>query len=214
MTEKQDNTQSENQDNTQSEEKMVEIPEDSFNALLDKLDLLESASLEKRNDVDALAEEAELVDERETDDSVDYESMTRAELVNVIKQAVVEDVRDTYIKPLAIKQDAQRISIEIDRIMRKPGYEDFLDYSDEILATAKENPNLPLEKIYKLVKDDRPEEEKTTTNKRLLRHLPKGAQPYTGEKPSISTSNVSSPKNPKSLRDAASMAYEKILAEK
>ena len=204
-----DNEKNESEENQEQVEDSVSLSSETYNALLDKLDLLETTLANKKDNVDTLAKEGVAEPKTTTQDNVDLDDMTREELVRHIRS----DFESSYVNPIALKLEEVRVSNEIDRLIRKPGYEDFLDYSEEILATAKENPNLSLDRIYRLVKEDRQERETKTlkSDERLARHLPRR---FTGEKPSVPASSMSTAKEPKTLKDAASIAYDEVMKNK
>jgi hypothetical protein len=209
----------------EGEEEKVELDAETYQALLDKLGDLEEKvkgkEVEEEDEVTRLAREAEEKKVGEVK-SLDYDSLTNKQLVEALETGINESV----VVPLLTKISELEIKAEITELIsyedgegKKP-YEDFWDYRKEIYAIAKDNPNLDLERCYKLAKEQVGDKGETTTKEKgsgedRLRHLPpvrrKGAP--TGERPGVSIS-ATSEEEPKTRREAAEKAYEEVLGEK
>ena len=195
----------------------VTIDAKTYQALLDYLGDLEGQIKEKDDssnfdDLDALASEGQKDSQQQQgqqQQEINFDEMSRKEFLQFTLQQLSEEV----ISPMAVALEEVKLNQEIDKLTRKEEYKDFWDYKDGIYKIAKDNPRLSLKKVYKLAKseaDDNKTKDNKSTNKNrsgLLKHLPNAL----GERPSGQSSNTTEASEPKTLREAASLAFDEII---
>jgi hypothetical protein len=200
---------------------VITLDPQTYQALLDQLDYLESKVQGKEKDPDDLDDLDSLVDEvkrtqspaqNQSSQEPNLEDLSRQELV----QYTIQQISEGIVTPLAVALEEIKINQEIDRLTRDEKYKDFWDYKDEIYRIARENPGLSLKRVYHLAKAEKEEQQKQETQRpkgrsreALLRHLP----PVNtfGERPSGTPRGATEEEEPRSLREAAEKAFDEVM---
>jgi len=206
-----------------SEEK-IELDPETYQALLTRLSDLEGEvkkageTGEEETEVERLAREAAAEKGETGTEQVDYDALSNTQLI----QTLEKDITANVLNPLLTRIEEVSLRIEIDQLTRqtdKDGkllYGDFWDYKDEIYEISKDNPNLSLERAYKLATEGKGEKETTLKGKEgsedLLRHLPTLKTPV-GERPGVSVGTTEE-EEPKDLKGAATKAYDEVFDKK
>ena len=210
-------TKEQQQDNQQEE--TVTLDSQTYKALLDQLEYLESKIEDKNNtepdDLDSLVDEVKRpVQSQDQQHEINLEDLSRQELV----QYTIQQISEGVITPLAVTLEEIKINQEIDRLTRNEKYKDFWDYKDEIYRIAKENPSLSLKRVYHLAKAEKEEQNRQNQQsgggkqyKNLLKHLPP-VRTF-GERPSGTPRSTTKEKPPESLKDAAEKAFDDIMQQ-
>jgi len=190
-------------------EEKVELTTTQYNALLSKIDELESP--EDPNDLDALASEG-LQGQEPAQKPLDYDNMTNQELVAALKQ----DMEVNVSSPLRVAIETMGLRMEIAELVKQEDYKDFWEHQEAIGPIAKANPNLSLKQCYDLAVGGAPKivkaDELTSTREKVLRHLPDPTKVHS-EKPGAPVS-VTSEGDPKDLKGAAGKAFDEIFGDK
>ena len=192
------------------EEQTVTLTGEQYNALVDRLaeledsllhgpakkevytlDELESQGRRRAPKTEAIAEE-------------DIDGLTNTQLANLI----FDKAKNEVILPLQTEVATLKVLREIDKCELK--HNDFWEYEKEIYAISTKNPSLSIEDSYKLAKGDRKEKEEANPEKRIgkkVHNLP--PKVILGEKPG-SLNAVTKTSEVKTLKDAATRAWEEI----
>jgi hypothetical protein len=217
----------EQQDKATEEVKLSQV---DYDKLLDHIDDLEgkvikSAGKEKKADVDDLAEEGRRRPTQSTEkqEPLDLESLTNADLARL----VIGEIQTNMVQPLLVTIHRMDLEHQIEKLTSKDEYKDFWDYKDEIYELAKDNPKLPLEKVYKLAKENfetagkrkptakNKDDDDTETPEEAARRLRRtgGNKGSThSEKPGPSKKTTT--EGPMSARDAATRAWDEVFDRK
>lgn len=193
-------------------EEKVELSAEQYNALMDRLEELESSAKAPKNQIDALAEEGRTRrKDEEVQAPVNLDELTNTQLAQFLVQANRQDNQR-----LVQEIETQKVLREIDKCEVK--HEDFWDYKDEVHKTASENPTLTIEQAYQLAKGNNPKPEKSedgkasrTVTEKLL-NLP--SRKVLGEKPGVASSSTKVANKDMSTKEAAEMAWDEITKGK
>lgn len=204
----------------------IELDEETYSALLDKLDELETRVSksgkqkdeveEEEDDVESLAREGK---EGRGEKETNIDDLTNAQLLSLVEDKLTKDV----MGPVMVAINQLRIEGEIDRLTRPKelggeGIKDFWSYKDEIYQIASQHPKMTLKRAYLLAKSENPEKGKGTEKANdardrdaRLRHLPERPQRTHSERPGMAESS-SKEGDPKTLKDAAAKAYDEVFS--
>lgn len=83
------------------------------------------------------------------EEEVDFEGMSKKELVDYILSGVSKTVKDE-VSPLRSEVNMNAYVGQVKECMGK--YPDYLDYKDEMIATAKKHPTMSADEVYHLTK--------------------------------------------------------------
>ncbi len=207
-----------NNENGKQSQEMIQLDPETYQALLNKLDDLETRLESKGDDdttIDDLAKEAkegdQVTDTKDTKD-VDLEKLSQTELARHIEQSLAENL----VTPLILEIQTMRLDREIDHLCRDEEYKGIFEANKKLVfEKASKNPNLSLKEACDLAfketgkkgknkESDKPDEK---TLKGKLRHLP---SPH-GEKPG-QVDHVEK-EEPKTRRSAVERAVEDLGIE-
>lgn len=198
------------------EESLIQLTPDQYNAILDKIEELEQAAIRKpgdKVDADYLVEEARRRPQQTTpQQTIDLENLTNAQLVEVIVNEVNKQVNQ-YAQPIVRDLEEVKLLMEIQKAESK--YPDFWDYKDAIHQLGRTQPHLTIEQAYLIAtgQNKGAKSEKPTSGDRrsaVITGLPPRPK-YSGEKPAGSISPTLTSKDPESIKDAASLAWDKVV---
>lgn len=199
----------------------VTLSGDQYNALLDRIYELESEAANRSRDrstydVDDLADEArrQPVNQRraanDTDENV--EEMNQEQFASYVVGEV-----NKVVGRVVNEVETLKVLREIDKCEAK--YEDFWEYEQEVQRIASENPQMSIERAYRLAKaesgekGDKGTKSKTanqpSTTEKLLR-LPPRSMP--GEKPGVAPGSTSEG-DVKTLKGAAERAWDEAVGK-
>ncbi len=194
-------------------EEMVTLSPEAYNALLDRLDELETRDIRKAgappappSNVDDLAQRGTQRNQQITPETIN--NMTPMQIVDF----VVNHMNETAVKPLLTKIEEANVKMEINEIMADPKNADFVDLKESIYEIAVANPTLSLRQCLTLARERKgasPTPPSPSNKGDLLRNLPP-RRPIPGEKPnnaSVSTSE----KVPETRKDAAQQALDEMM---
>ena len=132
-------------------------------------------------------------------DPTEIENMTKTEFAGFI----MNQVGQTMAQPILELVMTAIVRDEIREVSKQ--YDDFGSYKDDVYNLTMQNPQLSIEKAYKLAKAENPDKGKKAEPKApLLRPV--------GERPGVARGAVN-PQNKMSIRDAATRAVEGMLKE-
>lgn len=202
------------------------LSREQYDALLERIEELESntqriARSGREGEVDELLDEvrksiqAPPQRDRSLPDK-DIDEMSNKELIDLISETVREEGRN-----LKIELEALKIAREIDKVEFNHK-EDFHLYEQRMYEIAQETPNISIERAFKLAKaelgdlkklegDEGTMKDKRTRTERILNLPPRGSF---GDRPGISRGAAQEPTKADTLKDAAEMAWEKVMGEK
>jgi hypothetical protein len=198
-----------NENQNQSNGDDVVLRKDQYDALLDRLEELEgvqaSPTAKEANyeNYDDLVQGGQ---QKEGEAQVTgINEMSNEELLGFIN----DQFSANAVNPLATQIEGLRLDMEFLKLGGEEGFEDIETVRDKVLETIHENPNMSVEKAYKLVQVDNPkpkegEEEEKGKGAEILRHLP---ERVVSEKPGFSGDSTKE-KGPETLRDAAEEAFD------
>ncbi len=202
------------------------LSREQYDALLERIDELESnASRISRSgrdgDIDELLGDIKKSVQssppvKDASLEKDVDEMSNRELINLIVGAVKEEGQT-----LKVEIEALKIAREIDKVEFNHK-EDFHLYEQRMYEIAQETPNITMERAFKLAKaelgdlklakgangDDK---EPRTRTEKMLGLPPRGSF---GDRPGISRGAAQEPAKADTLKDAAEMAWEKVMGEK
>ena len=233
MTTELNNHQDQNNQNNQDQkdkknekDEAVTLSKKDYEKLLDHIDGLEERLLKpqkgkkERDEVDELADEGRQrrgKKGKEDEEEIDLNDLDNKDLARLI----VGEVNTWLVQPLLVNLHRMDVELQIERLMQKPEYKDFWDYGDEIYAIAKENPKLPLSKVYKLAKEEfeqsgkrkpakrNDDEETPEETARRLRRGSHDRKTTDSEKPGGSKKAFD--EKGLSVKDAASRAWDEVV---
>lgn len=204
----------------------VILSREQYDALLERVDELESSASRisrsgREGDVDELLGEirkgvqAPAFKEQQQPEK-DLDEMSNRELISLIIGAVKEEGQT-----LKIEVEALKVAREIDKVEFNHK-EDFHLYEQRMYEIAQETPNITMERAFKLAKaelgDLKPakgangdDKEPRTRTEKMLGLPPRGSF---GDRPGISRAAAQEPAKADTLKDAAEMAWEKVMGDK
>lgn len=202
----------EGEETGEQEPQGVTLTLEQYDALLGRLEELESKPSGQRDDIDSLAEEGLKKREEEVrlaKEKINWDELSPTELVNKLVDLVRPDFVDLNTKIETVK--AMR---EIDKCEER--HDDFWEYKDEIRRIALNNPTLSIEQAYKLAKGDRSEkkekkEGEPERKKGLLYTLPPRGIPQ-GERPGVAPGSTKS-SEVKTLKAATERAWDEVVGK-
>lgn len=204
------------------EEQFVQLDAKTYDALLDKIDELEEQVKgskgkggEDEDDIERLAREGKRGGEEDRGKLPDLDSLSNTELARFISSSLAEEV----ISPLLVSIEEIKISNELDRMQRNEATKDVMDFSGEIFEICSKNPEMSIQRAYKLAKAEKGEKKDKGEGKgdkkardERLRHLPKRST--FSEKPSGFSEKVAGEGEPKTLDDAAQKGWDEAMEGK
>lgn len=201
----------------------IELDEDTYAALLDKIDELEgkvqpkgkAQQHEDEDDVDSLAREGRQAQGKP--EEVNLDDLTPSQLVKVIRQQVSQEIAG----PVLVAVNELKYGMEIDKLMRPAelggeGIKDLLEYKQEIMELMIDNPKMSMKRAYTLARAENPDKVKTekATDGReretRLRHLPPHPKRAFGERPGQAESSTTEGE-PKDLKGAVTKAFDEVF---
>jgi hypothetical protein len=215
------------QQQQQQEPKKIELDEETYAALLDKIDELEGkvtpkgkqqkqSDDEDEDEVDRLAREGRQQQGRQQELNLD--DMSPSQLVKVIQ----DQVRQEIAGPIFVAVNELKYTMEIDKLTRPKemggeGIKDLMDYKDDIMALMLENPKMTMKRAYTLAKVENPEKSKQDTQASdgrdrdaRLRHLPPHPKRAFGERPGQAEASTTEGE-PKDLKGAVTKAFDEVF---
>jgi len=212
---KQTSEQEVNQNKGEQEpEEKVELTTTQYNALLNKIDELETPrELDELDDLASEGLQADQADQQASDQKLkDYDNMTNQQLAVSIQQEMDANV----VGPLRVAMETLSLKLEISELTKQEEYKDFWDHQEKIGPIAKANPNLSLKQCYDLAVPKGTEKpapkEETSTRDQVLRHLPDPKQVHS-EKPGAPASTTTEG-DPEDLKGAANKAFDEVFGDK
>lgn len=138
---------------------------------------------------------------------IDLDQLSRAQLAQLIHKNVVEQVTSQLFQPIVETVMTLAVKDEI-RDVRSKHSEDFDDYMADIQKLCEQDPQLTVEKAYKLAKADGPPKQRKEAADTKTKYP---ARPY-GEKGGVNRETVQ--KDEKlSIRDSATKAMADLLKD-
>jgi len=215
------------------EGKVVNLSEEQYGQLLDRIAELEELSSTAKSrvskevyDIDELAEEGKRERREKGKEEEEAKQLTSEEIDNMSNTQLVNFIfqqGDQRIGDMNVKVETLRVLREIDKAEDK--YPDFWKHEKEVRQMAIENPSLSIDKVYKLVKLEKGEEipkgekkkegeeeeatAKVTRTEKILRLSPRGS---IGEKPGVASRSTKGSEI-KTLKEASSRAWDEIVGE-
>lgn len=202
----------------------VQLPLETYNALLDRLAALEEAEAQPRkakdrpSTIDELAEEGRAPASQEPavrQPPKDLDELTNTQLAMYIVDEINRQASDRLNK-VEVSVETLRIWREIDKAEAK--HQDFWQYEDKVRELSVANPSLSIEEAYLLAKSKSPVKEKQGDNRqnreptRTERLLNLPARAF-GEKPNVAPSSTSETNAKHTLRSAAQRAWEEQVGK-
>ena len=193
-------------------EDQVVLNVDAYNALLDELDRLEKITQQSVSTAksleDLVAEGLEGQPSKKVKGSQDQDldNLSPQQLAGMI----IQHMRDTEIRPLIQKIEELNVRSEIKELTRDGKNPDFFELKDEIHAIASKAPQLSLEEVLILAREQKKTSGVKTDDKSkkdLLRGLP--PRRTFGEKPNA-VSTTASDTMPSTRKEAAERAFEEM----
>lgn len=206
--------------------KKIELPEETYEALLDRVAVYEeleeetkkSKSSTEKSIVDDLADEG-LSGKKDEPIKLpdDFDDLSNTQLLTYIAEAINAQA-GPRLQQLERSIHTLKVKQEIDSAATR--HEDFWTYEDDIRQIAIANPTLRIEDAYQLAKSRNPKpqqktegdqsrERKPTKTERLLNLPPRGSY---GEKPTVATSSTEKVLSG-DLRSAAERAWEETVGK-
>ena len=193
-------------------EDQVVLNVDAYNALLDELDRLEKitqqsvSTAKSLEDLAAEGLEGKPIKKAKGDQDQDLDNLSPQQLAGMI----IQHMRDTEIRPLIQKIEELNVRSEIKELTRDGKNSDFFELKDEIHAIASKAPQLSLEEVLILAREQKKASGVKTDDKSkkdLLRGLP--PRRTFGEKPNA-VSTTASDTMPSTRKEAAERAFEDL----
>ena len=193
-------------------EDQVVLNVDAYNALLDELDRLEKitqqsvSTAKSLEDLAAEGLEGKPIKKAKGDQDQDLDNLSPQQLAGMI----IQHMRDTEIRPLIQKIEELNVRSEIKELTRDGKNSDFFELKDEIHAIASKAPQLSLEEVLILAREQKKTSGVKTDDKSkkdLLRGLP--PRRTFGEKPNA-VSTTASDTMPSTRKEAAERAFEDL----
>lgn len=201
------------------EAQVVQLTAEQYEALLDRIDELETfrESKSKPMSVDALAEEVKPQSVKRATQSLspqDMDALTNTQLAQLIIDEVNVQVGQ-YANPIVRDIEELKLTLEIQKAEAK--HPDFWDHKDAIHRLGRAQPHLTIEQAYLIAsgqakgKEAKPQTERSESRSKVITGLP--PRPYSGEKPSTSVSTRLTDKDPETIKDAATLAWDKVVGK-
>lgn len=188
----------------------IELDVDTYQALLDRLDELESAGKKSSNPIKDLADEGRGRQQPVKQEEVDLDGMSQSELAGYI----VQQIGQQFVHPVSVEMQGIKLALEIDKLEKDEDYGPaFKEHQDKVFELATENPKLSLKQATAIAVKEASKTSKSETSDKVkdrdarLRHLPK-AFPHS-ERPGTSSGTMKK-EEPKDRKGAAERAIEEL----
>jgi len=210
----------EKEQQSQPSAEKVELSADQYEALLDRLQELETLAQKPAKqqegpiDIETLAAQAKEPSMPKEDEDIDIDELPPKQLLKLIEQQITNT-----ITPLMEEVQTLKVLREIDKCEAK--YPDFWDYEEDLRQIAMSNPMLTIEQAYQLAKagkgekgEDKEKETSTKTRTEKLLRLPPRPRATAAEKPGVATSSTEKKDEIKTIKSAAERAWEEVIGSK
>jgi len=190
-----------------SNEGTVTLTAEQYDALLTRAE--QNTEKDKKgkkdySDYDTLVNEGRTPDDR-GGKSVSLNDLSNEEFAGYLE----EQLRDNALNPLATAIEGLRLDMEFMGLKGTKGFEDLMEYKKDVLGVMDENPNMSVEKAFKLVKLEKGEkgEKEEKSEKGDITKEMGLPQRLAGEKPGMTNSSTKD-KPPETLKESAEAALD------
>lgn len=151
-----------NAGNAGEAEGKITLSAEQYNALLDGLEELETLKKGGKSGKESYENYDDLVRAGKASRAKEEGALNLDNLSNTELAGLIEDqFSKNAITPLAVAIEGLKLDLEFIRTGGKKGFEDIEEIRDDVLKVISENPNMSVEKAYKLVRVDKPKGNKS-----------------------------------------------------